>query len=218
MSLRNYIEKRKKEKFKDKSMKQSRKIILASKSERRKSLLEQVGLEFEVRESEYEEDMTVMSDPYELVKFLALKKGEDVARQYDDAIVISGDTFVVFEGKFIGKPKDEQDATRMLRNFSGKKHEIVSGFAIIDTKNKIIVNDFGKAQVKFKNLSEEEIADYVATAEPLTRAGSYGMMELAAVLIESIEGDFYSVIGLPLNKIYLELKKMGVDILKLKKV
>ena len=197
---------------------QQRKIILASRSPRRKALLEQVGLEFEIRESEYEEDMTAMSDPYELVKFLARKKGEDVAKHYEDAIIISGDTFTIFEGKFIGKPKDEEDAFRTLRNFSGKMHEIVSGFAIIDTKNKIVVNDFGKAFVKFKDLTEEEIADYVATKEPLSRGGSYGMMELGAVLIESIEGDFYSVIGLPLNKIYSELKKMGVDILKMKKM
>ncbi|MDO9231679.1 MAG: Maf family protein [bacterium] len=196
---------------------QQRKIILASRSARRKALLEQMGLEFEVRESEYEEDMTAMSDPYELVKFLARKKGEDVAKHYEDAIIISGDTFTIFEGKFIGKPKDEEDAFQTLRNFSGKTHEMVSGFAIIDTKNKIVVNDFDKAQVKFRDLSEEEIADYVATKEPLSRGGSYGMMELGAVLIESIEGDFYSVIGLPLNKIYPELKKMGVDILKLKK-
>ncbi|MFZ2192940.1 MAG: Maf family protein [Candidatus Moraniibacteriota bacterium] len=198
-------------------MSQQRKIILASGSARRKALLEQVGLEFEVRESEYDEDMKAMSDPYDLVKFLALKKGEDVARHYEDAIIISGDTFTIFDGKFIGKPKDEKNAFETLSNFSGKVHEIVSGFSIIDTKNKRVINDFGKAFVKFRNLSEEEIADYVATSEPLSRGGSYGMMELGSVLIESIEGDFYSVIGLPLNKIYPELKKMGVDILKLKK-
>ncbi|KKP77953.1 MAG: septum formation protein Maf [Candidatus Moranbacteria bacterium RIFOXYA12_FULL_35_19] len=197
---------------------QQRKIVLASESSRRKALLEQMGLEFEVCESEYEEDMAVMSDPYELVKFLARKKGEDVAKHYEDAIIISGDTFTIFEEKFIGKPKDEEDAKQTLRNFSGKTHEIISGFAIIDTKNKITINDFGKALVKFRDLSEEEIADYVATKEPLSRGGAYGMMELGAVIIESIEGDFYSVIGLPLNKIYPELKKMGVDILKMKKV
>ena len=198
-------------------MSQQRNIILASGSARRKDLLRQLGLEFEVRQSEYEEDMTVLNDPYELAKFLALKKGEDIAKYYADAIIISGDTFTIFDGKFIGKPKDEEDAFQTLKNFSGKTHEIVSGFAIIDTKNKITINDFGKALVKFRNLSEEEIADYVATKEPLSRGGSYGMMELGAVLIESIEGDFYSVIGLPLNKIYPELKKMGVDILKMKK-
>ena len=197
---------------------QQRKIVLASESSRRKALLEQMGLEFEVCESEYEEDMAVMSDPYELVKFLARKKGEDVAKHYEDAIIISGDTFTIFNGKFIGKPKNEEDAHQTLRNFSGKTHEIISGFAIIDTKNKITINDFGKALVKFRDLSEEEIADYVATKEPLSRGGAYGMMELGAVIIESIEGDFYSVIGLPLNKIYPELKKMGVDILKMKKV
>lgn len=191
-----------------------RKIILASKSEWRKKLLEQIGLKFEVRESEYEEDMQTIKDPHALVKFLALKKAEDVAKHYDDAIIIGADTFVIFNDKFIGKPKDVQDAKNTLRNFSNKEHEIVSGFAIIDTKKNIIINDLGKALVKFKDLTEEEINDYVATGEPLTKAGSYALMGLGSVLIDSIQGDFYSVIGLPLNKIYLELKKLGIDLLK----
>jgi len=193
---------------------QQRKIILASKSVWRKKLLEQIGLSVEVRESEYEEDMNAMGDPHDLVKLLALKKAEDVARRYDDAIVIGGDTFTIFNDKFIGKPKDAEDAKKILKNFSGQEHEIVSGFAIIDTKNKIAVNDVGKALVRFRELSDEEIDDYVATGEPLTKAGAYGLMDKGAVLIESIEGDFYSVIGLPLNKIYIELKKLGVNTLK----
>jgi septum formation protein len=200
--------------FSDKDNMQQRKIVLASKSVWRKKLLEQIGLEVEVRESEYEEDMNAIDDPHELVKFLALKKAEDVAKHYDDAIVIGGDTFTIFNDKFIGKPKDADDAKRILRNFSGKEHEIVSGFAIIDTKNKITINDVGKALVRFRELSDEEIADYVATGEPMTKAGAYGLMNLAAVLVESIEGDFYSVIGLPLNKIHIELKKLGVNVLK----
>ncbi|MDP1883821.1 MAG: Maf family protein [Candidatus Moranbacteria bacterium] len=191
-----------------------RKIILASKSPRRKFLLEQIGLGFDIRESEYEEDMTVMSDPHELVKFLALSKAQDVARHYEDAIIIGADTFVIFNDKFIGKPKDEQDARRILQSFSGKEHEVATGFAIIDTKNNITINDVGTALVRFRELSEEEIDNYIATGEPMTRAGAYGLMERAAVLIESINGDFYSVIGLPLNKVYVNLLKMGVDALK----
>ncbi|MFA5993502.1 MAG: Maf family protein [Parcubacteria group bacterium] len=192
-----------------------RKIILASKSPRRKFLLEQIGLKFDIHESDYDEDMQAMTDPHELVKFLALNKARDVAKHYDDAIVIGADTFVIFKDKFIGKPKNEQDARETLHNFSGKEHEVVTGFAIIDTRNNVIINDVGMASVKFRDLSEAEIDNYIATGEPMTRAGSYGLMERAAVLIESINGDFYSVIGLPLNKVYINLLKMGVDALKL---
>jgi len=192
-----------------------RKIVLASKSEIRKVLLEQIGLFFEVRESEYEEDMSVMSDPYELVKLLALGKAQDVAKHYDDAIIIGADTFVFFEDKFIGKPKDEEDAKRILTNFSGKTHNIVTGLAIIDTKTGAIINDFGEARVTFRKLTSEEIDDYVATKESMNFAGAYGFKYRAAVLIEKIDGDFYSVVGLPLNKLHLALKKLGFDTLKI---
>jgi septum formation protein len=188
-----------------------RKIVLASKSERRKALLEQIYLEFEVRESEYEEDMSVMSDPYELAKFLALGKAQDVARHYEDAIIIGGDTFVFYEGKFIGKPKDKDDAKRILSNFSGNTHNIVTGLAVIDTKNGVIVSDYDEAKVTFRKLTPKEIEDYVATGEPLDKAGAYGLMHRGAVLIEKINGDFYSVVGLPLNKLHLALKKLGVN-------
>lgn len=190
-----------------------RKIILASQSPRRRVLLTQIGLKFDICESEYEEDMRAKDDPYELAKFLALNKALDVARHYEDAIVIGADTFAVFGGEFIGKPRDEQHAREILKNFSGKKHEIITGLAIIDTKNKITISDMGTAFVKFRNLSDKEIDNYILTGEPMTRGGAYGLMEKAAVLIEGIEGDFYSVIGLPLNKVYMHLVKLGVDAL-----
>ena len=187
-----------------------RKIILASKSPRRKRLLEQIGLTFEVCESEYEEDMTVKSDPYELAKFLALGKAEDVARHYDDAIVIAADTFTVFEGKYVGKPKDDEDAKRILKNFSGRSHEVITGFAIIDTKSGEVISGYGQAESFFRELTNEEIDTYVATGEPLGMAGAYGFMDKGAVLMEGVKGDFYSIIGLPIGQIYLALKKMGV--------
>lgn len=191
-----------------------RKIVLASKSPRRKSLLTQIGLKFDIRESEYEEDMTALSDPHELVKFLALNKAKDVAKHYDDAIIIGADTFIIFKDKFIGKPKDERQAREILQSFSGNEHEVVTGFAIIDTKNNITINNLGTAKVKFRNLTDKELDSYMATGEPMTRAGGYGLMEKAAVLIESIEGDFYSVIGLPLSQVYTNLLKLGVDALR----
>ncbi|MFA6184438.1 MAG: Maf family protein [Parcubacteria group bacterium] len=193
-----------------------RKIILASKSYWRKALLEQIGLkDFEIVESDYEEDMTALTNPRELAKFLALKKGEAVAEKFDDAIIISGDTFIVFEGKFIGKPKDSEDAKKTLRMFSGKEVTAVSGYAVIDTKTGKIINDFNEGNLIFRNLSEDEIDDYVATKEPLSLAGSFGIMKRAAVLIESVNGDFYSIVGFPINKIYLALKEMGVNVFKI---
>jgi septum formation protein len=191
-----------------------RKIVLASASHCRKRLLDQLGIKFEVRGSEYQEDMQADNNPYELARFLALKKAEDVARHYNDAIIIAADTFIVDEGKGIGKPRDAAEAKAILRRFSGREHSVITGFAIIDTKSKAVVNDFSEAKVKFRELSDEEIDDYVATGEPLGMAGSYGLMDKAAVLIESISGDFYVIIGLPLNRIFLELKKMGVNLLK----
>ncbi len=192
-----------------------RRIILASQSPRRKQLLEQIGLrDFEVRKSCYKENMQAMDNPQELAKFLALNKAKEVAQYYVNAIIIGGDTFTVFNGKFIGKPKDKNDARQILKNFSGKEHLIISGLALIDTKSKKTITDFGQAKVKFRKLSNEEIDNYVNLGEGLKMAGAYGLMNRAAPLIESINGDFYSVIGLPLNKLYLCLKKMGVDLYK----
>lgn len=192
-----------------------RKIVLASKSYWRKALLEQIGLkDFEVMESDYEEDMSALDDPRELAKFLALKKGEAVAKNFDDAIVLSGDTFIIFENRFIGKPKDSEDAKKTLRLFSGKEVTAISGFAIIDTKSGKVVNDFNEGAVKFRNLSDEEIDDYVATGEPLSLAGSFGIMKRGAVLVESTSGDFYSTVGFPISRIYRELKEFGINSLE----
>ena len=189
-----------------------RKIVLASKSPRRKQLLEQIGLKFEIKESEYEEDMQANKDPIELAKFLAFKKAEEVAKNYDDSIVIGADCFIIYQGKSVGKPKNKAEAKEMLKQFSGKEHKVVTGFAIVDTKTDKVIKDCGEAKVKFKELNDKEINDYIATGEPLDKAGAYGIHNRGAVLIESISGDYYSVVGLPLNKIYLALQKLGVDI------
>ncbi len=194
----------------------TRKIVLASKSPRRKQLLKQIGLQnFIIHKSDYKEDMTAIDNPRELVKFLALEKCKDVAQHYPNAIIIAGDTFVIFNNKFIGKPKDKNDAKKMLKNFSDKEHLIVSGLAIIDTKSNKTITDIGEAQVKFKKLTNKEIEDYISLGESLQMAGAYGLANRGAPLIDSIKGDFYSVVGLPLNKLYLGLKKLGVNIYKI---
>jgi septum formation protein len=177
--------------------------------------LEQIGLkDFKIAESDYEEDMGAMDNPRELAKFLALKKGEAVAKKFNDAIIISGDTFIIFNGKFIGKPKDSREAIETLKSFSGKKVSAISGFAVIDAKSGKVVNDYGEGALNFRKLSDEEINDYVATGEPLTLAGSFGVMKKAAVLVNSFEGDFYSIVAFPINKIYLALRELGINVLK----
>ncbi len=188
---------------------QKRKIVLASRSPRRKKLLEQIGLEFEIVDSNYDENQIKIADLIELAKFLALKKAEVVAARYDDAIIIGADSVVIFNGQALGKPKDAADAKRILRELSGKENKGITGYAIIDTKNKIVVNNHSEAVVKFRNLSEEEIDEYVATGEPLDMAGAYGLMDKGAVLMESVRGNFYSIVGLPINQVYVELRKMG---------
>jgi len=189
-------------------MQTKRKIVLASKSPRRKRLLKLLGLKFSVRESDYEEDMSVSRDPYKLAQFLALEKARSVARYYDNAIIIAADSFIIFNGEFIGKPKNAKAAKQMLKDFSGKEHKGITGFALVDTKNNKTITDYGETKVKFRKLDDKEIDDYVATGEPLDMAGAYGLNDGGAFLIESVSGDYYSIIGLPLAKVYLALKQM----------
>jgi septum formation protein len=191
-----------------------RKIMLASRSPRRKRLLEQIGLKFEIRESEYEEDMGAKSDPAALVKFLAGKKAADVARHYTNAIVIGADTVVVLDNEILGKPKDKKEAKAMLRRLSGREHKVLTGLTIIDTANKTIFKYLGKARVKFRNLSEREIDDYIATGEPLDKAGAYGIQEKGIILIAEIRGDYGTVVGLPLAAVYSELIRLGINCFK----
>jgi septum formation protein len=175
-------------------------------------MLDQLGLESYVEESNYEEDMVASSDPYELVKFLALGKGQAVAKnhQHEDVVIIAADTFTILDNKFIGKPKDREEAGIMLKNFSGRDHKVITGLVIIDAKNNKTVQITGEAIVKFRDLDDLEIEQYIDTGEPMLGAGGYNMMDRGATLIDSISGDYYVIIGFPLAKLYSELRKMGV--------
>lgn len=189
------------------------KIILASQSPRRKQLLKQIGLDFEVCESQYEEDMSLDKSPVELAEFLSYKKAEEVASHYQEGIVVAGDTMIIFDGKVIGKPKDMADAQQTLEKFSGKKVEVISGLTIWDTASNKKITTHGTGWVKFRNLDKKEIKNYLqAEPEALGFAGSFGALNKGAVLIEEFSGDFYSITGLPLTKLYVGLKKLGVKV------
>lgn len=192
-----------------------RKIILASASPRRKQLLENIGLEFVVEESGYPEEEEI-NDAIKLAKHLSLQKAKIVAKRHkgEDAVIIGSDTVVWFEGKTYGKPADHADAKRMLSMFSGKMHEITTGFTIIDTKTNKTVTKSQTAKVFFKKMTEEELDWYVATGEPMGKGGAYAAQQKASMLIERVEGDFFTVVGLPVTLLVETLKDFGISVYK----
>ena len=189
-----------------------KKIILASKSPRRKQILEQVGLDFTVEISDFDETQIKFKTPQEMVKKLSLEKAKIIAQKNPNAIVIGADTDVFLNGEILGKPKSKQDAVRILKLLSGKVHEVVTGFTVISDKKSITKHVTSK--VKFKKLTEAEIKAYVATGEPMDKAGGYGIQDKGGVFIENIEGDYFNIVGLPIFAVSEVLKKFGVEITK----
>ena len=194
-----------------------KKIVLGSASPRRKELLEQIGIEFSVKVSNKEE-CYVSDTPEEIVKELALMKAKNVCEDLicekeDNVVVIGADTVVVYNGKILGKPKDDEDAFNMIKSFSGKKHYVYTGIAIADIigdKIDVLVNEAVKTTVFVNEMTDEEIKDYIETKEHRDKAGAYGIQGRFAAYISHIEGDYYNVVGLPVSKIYEKLKKYGI--------
>lgn len=190
-----------------------RKIILASKSPRRKQLLEMIGLEFEVAASDINEDLKENLPPDEFVKKLSLLKAEDIAKRFPNSIIISADTVIVLENKTIGKPKDEKHAKEILKNCSGNTHKVLTGFTILDSSNSNVVSKSVETKVTFRKMSDVEIESYIASGEPLDKAGGYAVQGIGSVFVEKIEGDFFNVVGLPVYNVAEELKKFGIYVL-----
>lgn len=184
-------------------------VILASSSPRRLQLLQQIGIEAEVRPAAFDELSTgKMAD--EVVLTNAVGKCQAVCAAYGDKVpVIAADTVVVLDGQILGKPKDAADAVRMLTELSGRTHKVLTGVAVsFDGRQLAEVCD---TEVIFRTLTAAEIADYVATGEPLDKAGAYGIQGRGAVFVEKINGCYNNVVGLPLTRLHLMLAKLGVD-------
>jgi septum formation protein len=193
--------------------KPTKKIILASTSPRRKELFSKLRLPFVTEAPDYEEDMTLKMPPLKLAKVLSNGKAMSVAKNHKTGIVIGADTFVVLNNKLLGKPKSEADARKMLASLSGKRVDILTGMTIIDIARakKVSITDVTKVYIK--KLSPSEINNYIASGEPMDKAGAFAIQELGAVLIKRIEGDFMGSLGLPLFTLAKELKKLGVEVL-----
>jgi septum formation protein len=186
------------------------KIILASGSPRRMQLLKQIGIVFEVEIPQSDESIIVGESPSELVMRLSKLKATEIANKLVTGIIIGSDTIVVLEGDVLGKPINKLDAISMLKRLSNKTHKVFTGYSIIDVLNKVTITNFNETEVKFRNLDENEIFQYVESGSPLDKAGSYGIQDdFGAVFIEYIIGDYYTVVGLPISKLYLDLKKIN---------
>ncbi len=194
-----------------------KRIILASTSPRRHGLMQQIGLDFEVIPSNYEEDMTMNMFSYKLVQTLAYGKAKEVANRVKSGIVIGADTFVTLGNKKLGKPKSKEDAKNMLRMQSGKMQKIYSGIAIIDVKSGKELIAYEVTKLKMKKLTKKEIDGYVATGEPLDKAGAFALQGLGAIFVEKVDGCYSNVIGLPLHLLANKLKEFNIDIFKHKK-
>lgn len=190
-----------------------KKIILASQSPRRKALLKQIGLNFEVIVSNFEEKIEYGLKPNELAEKFSLQKAKDVAKKQKNAIVIAADTFVVLNNEILGKPETPENARRMLKKLSGKAHIVITGFTIIDTKTGKTKTRSLETKVFIKKLTKEEIDEYIKTGEPLDKAGAYAAQELGGLFVEKIEGDFFNLVGLPIFDLAKELKNFGIKIL-----
>lgn len=184
-------------------------VILASSSPRRLQLLQQIGIEAEVRPAAFDELSTgKMAD--EVVLTNAVGKCQAVCAACGDKMpVIAADTVVVLDGKILGKPKDAADAVRMLTELSGRTHKVLTGVAVSFDGTQLA--EVCETEVIFRTLTAAEIADYVATGEPLDKAGAYGIQGRGAVFVEKINGCYNNVVGLPLTRLHLMLAKLGVD-------
>ncbi len=186
-------------------------FILASKSPRRREMLENLGLAFRIVTAETDETCHEI-DPKEFVKQLAARKGEAVRELLKekgelsaDTVIIASDTVVVSEREIMGKPKDREDAARMLRSFSGKTHEVVSGVAILQGER--CFAEAETTRVLFDTIPENELALYVESDEPYDKAGGYAIQGFASLWIHGIEGDYFNVVGFPIKRFSDMLKK-----------
>jgi len=188
----------------------SRELILASASPRRRRLLKQIGLEFQVMPGHINEDQIFHHDPLENVKAIALSKAREVAAKVKHGIVIGADTQILFDGEALGKPGDPEDAVLMLSRLNGKTHRVITGMALVDAETGSEETWVEITLVTFRELSEDEILNYVETGEPMGKAGAYGIQGRAAAFVERIEGCYFNVVGLPLAKLVQELRKFPV--------
>lgn len=182
-------------------------LILASESPRRRELLSMLGFPYEAIVSAVEETVPADIAPDALVETLALQKAEAVAQMHPDACVIGADTIVYIDGQIIGKPRDDADATRILGLLQGRAHAVYTGVAVLTPRGRDLRHDI--TRVTFAPMTEREIAWYVSTGEPRDKAGAYGIQGPGGIFVERVEGNYFTIIGMPLPLLYRMLREAG---------
>ncbi len=180
-------------------------LVLASASPRRQELLRNAGILFELQPAQIPEDPLPQEDPQACAERLAREKALAIARQRPDAIVLGADTVVVVDGQILGKPSDPADASRMLRMLSGRQHQVITGVALVASGQCVVASE--TTSVTMLQITAQEIAEYVATSEPIDKAGAYAIQGLASRWIPRIEGDYSNVVGLPIALVWRMLKE-----------
>ncbi|MCR5666871.1 MAG: Maf family protein [Eubacterium sp.] len=187
-------------------------VILASGSPRRKELLSEIGVEFEVIKAAGEEK-TSAALPEEIVKELAMHKAAEVCEKVadDEALIIAADTIVSMEGKVLGKPANQEKAREMMSMLSGKVHQVYTGVACFYHEKQMVFAE--KTDVALYEMTKEEIEAYIKTKLPYDKAGGYGIQEMFGMkYVKEISGDYYNVVGLPIARLYQQLKELGIDL------
>ena len=186
-------------------------IILASASPRRKEILQNTKLKFDIEKSDIEEVVLENESPEDMVVRLAYEKAFDVAKRNTDRLVIGADTIVALDNEVLGKPKDQNEAYQMIKRLSNKTHKVITGISLINLKENKIIKDYVVSFVTFKDLSEDSIKDYINTNESLDKAGAYGIQGYGALLVKNIQGDYFNIVGLPISRLS-DLLKNHFDI------
>lgn len=177
------------------------KLILATSSPRRKELFEKFNIDYLAVDSNIVERLDPDDTPLQYAMRMAFSKAYSVSKSYEEDIVIGSDTIVVYNDEILGKPKDEEDAYRILKLLSGNEHLVITAISIINLASNTKVVDYDLTKVKFRNLSDDTILKYLQTNESLDKSGAYGIQGFGGLLVESIAGSYYNVIGLPLVKL-----------------
>ena len=180
-------------------------IILASKSARRQELLKKITADFDIEVADIDESMDPEKGLRDEIERVARRKAESVAEKHPDSLVIGSDTIVVMDDEVLLKPKDRDDARTILKKLSGRTHYVYTAVAII--KDGIADSFVETASVEFNELTDAEIEAYISTDEPYDKAGAYGIQGQAALFVKGIKGDYYSIMGLPVSRLYQHLKK-----------
>lgn len=190
-------------------------IILASSSPRRRELLNQAGIPFTLMPGQVDEAKVELSGtPEEKAEHLAYIKALDVVKNVDKGLVLGADTIVVYEDELFGKPADERDALRMLKGLSGHEHRVITGIALIDAESGTVKKGHETTKVRFSTLTVEEIQAYIRTGEPFDKAGAYAVQGRGALFVESLNGCYSNVVGLPLKKLGNMLQEFGIKVME----